>query len=137
MERYSQRRGRGAQVVEFFHSYGLPVILHTCGSTREALPLIVDAGFDGIHPMEVAAGNDAFKYAEQYGDKLIFVGGFDKRIIETHDRELIHKEVTAFIEGMKSRGARLVFASDHSISTNTDYGDFKYMVEVYREHMMY
>jgi len=126
-----------AEVIEFFHSYGLPVILHTCGSTREALPLIVEAGFDGIHPMEVAAGNDAFEYAEQYGDKLLFVGGFDKRIVETHDRELIRKEVTAFIEGMKARDARLVFASDHSISTNTDYRDFKYMVEVYREHMVY
>ena len=45
--------------------------------------------------------------------------------------------MTAFIEGMKARGARLVFASDHSISTNTDYDDFRHMVEVYREHMRY
>ena len=39
--------------------------------------------------------------------------------------------------GMKARGARFVFGSDHSISTNTDYEDFRYMVEVYREHMLY
>jgi uroporphyrinogen decarboxylase len=125
------------EAVDFFHSYGLPVILHTCGSTAEALPLIVEAGFDGLNPMEVAAGNDIFRFAERYGDKLVFVGGFDKRIVETHDKPLIRRKVIEFMRGMKSRGARFVFASDHSISTNTDYEDFRYMVEVYREEMMY
>jgi len=38
---------------------------------------------------------------------------------------------------MKARGARFVFASDHSISTNTDYADFLYAHQVYREHRLY
>ena len=125
------------EVVDFFHSYGLPVVLHTCGNTVEAMPLVVQAGFDGLNPMEVAAGNDTLAFAEQYGDDLVFVGGFDKRIIESHDKALIRREVTDYVEGMKARGARFVFGSDHSISTNTDYEDFRYMVEVYREHMLY
>jgi len=125
------------EVVDFFHSYGLPVVLHTCGSTTEAVPLILQAGFDGLNPMEVAAGNDTLRFAEQYGDRLVFLGGFDKRIIESHDKALIRRKVADYIEGMKARGARLVFGSDHSISTNTDYADFRYMVEVYREHMLY
>jgi uroporphyrinogen decarboxylase len=125
------------EVVDFFHSYGLPVVLHSCGSATEAMPLIVEAGFDGLHPMEVAAGNDTFRYAEQYGDRLVFIGGFDKRILESHDHERIRKEVTAFVRGMKERGARYVFASDHSISTNTDYQDFRCALEAYRENMMY
>ena len=123
------------EVVDFFHSYGLPVVFHTCGSTREALPLIAEAGFDGLNPMEVAAGNDTLEFAERYGDKFVFIGGFDKRIIESHDRELIRREVSRFMEGMKARGARFVFASDHSISTNVDYQDYLYTLEVYREHM--
>ena len=125
------------EVVDFFHSYGLPVVLHSCGSQREALPLIVEAGFDGLNPMEVAAGNDILEYAEQYGDRFVFVGGFDKRIIESHDRDLIRREVSAFMTGMKARGARFLFGSDHSISTNTNYEDYQYAIEVYREHMAY
>jgi len=125
------------EIVAFFHSYGLPVIMHTCGSTSEALPLIIEAGFDGLHPMERAAGNDPFEFAEEYADDLVFIGGLDKRILETHDRDLIRREVAALIDGMKERGARYVFASDHSISTNTDYDDFTCMLEVYREHMLY
>jgi hypothetical protein len=38
---------------------------------------------------------------------------------------------------MKALGARFVFASDHSISTNVAYADFAYALDVYREHMAY
>jgi len=126
-----------AEMVEFFHAYDLPVVLHTCGYTAEALPLIVQAGFDALHPMEVKAGNDTLKFAEQYGEDLAFVGGLDERVFESGDRDLIRREVVRLVEGMKDRGARYVFGSDHSISTNVDYEDFLYAIEVYREHMTY
>ncbi|HRU04685.1 MAG TPA: uroporphyrinogen decarboxylase family protein [Candidatus Brocadiia bacterium] len=122
------------EVVDFFHTYGLKVVLHSCGSQREALPLIVECGFDGLNPMEVAAGNDIFEYAEKYGDKLVFVGGFDKRLLETHDHDLIRREVAKFMNGMKERGARFVFASDHSISTNVHYADYLCAFQAYQEH---
>jgi len=126
-----------AEVIDLFHSYGTKVVLHSCGYAMSILDQIVEAGFDGLNPMEVAAGNDIFKAAEDYGDKLVFVGGFDKRIFETHDKDLIRTEVTKFMKGMKERGARFFFGSDHSISTNTDYEDYMCAIETYREHMMY
>jgi len=126
-----------AELVAFFHSYDLPVVLHTCGYTEPAIPLILDAGFDALNPMEVKAGNDPLKFADQYGDRLAFVGGLDARVLESGDRGLIRREVTNLIEGMKQRGASYVYASDHSISTNVDYEDFKFAIEVYKEHMMY
>jgi uroporphyrinogen decarboxylase len=126
------------QMVDYFHGYNLPVVLHTCGSTAEALPLIVEAGFDALNPMErKALDNEPFVFAEKYGDKLAFVGGLDARVFESNDKESIKKEVVHYIEGMKARGARLLFASDHSISTNTRYDSYRYAVDIYREHMMY
>jgi uroporphyrinogen decarboxylase len=126
------------EVIDFFHSYDLPVVLHTCGSTALALPLIVEVGFDALNPMErKARDNDPFTFAEKYGDRIAFVGGLDARVFETNDKDIIRREVTHYIEGMKERGARLVFASDHSISTNTRYDSYRYALEVYREHMMY
>jgi uroporphyrinogen decarboxylase len=126
------------EMVDFFHAYGLPVVLHTCGSTAQALPLIVEAGFDALNPMErKAKDNDPFVFAEKYGDRLAFIGGLDARVFESNDRDIIRREVAAYIEGMKARGARLVFCSDHSISTNTRYESYCYALEVYREHMLY
>jgi uroporphyrinogen decarboxylase len=126
------------ELVAFFHAYNLPVVLHTCGSTAQALPLIIEAGFDGLNPMErKAKDNDPFVFAEKYGDRLVFIGGLDTRVFETNDKEIIRKEVAAYIDGMKARGARLVFASDHSISTNTRYDSYRYALDVYREYMYY
>jgi uroporphyrinogen decarboxylase len=127
-----------AELVDFFHGYDLPVVLHTCGSTAQAVPLIIEAGFDALHPMErKAKGNDPFEFAEKYGDKLAFVGGLDARIFETNDKSIIQREVADYVKGMKERGARLVFASDHSISTNTNYESYLYGLGVYRENMLY
>jgi len=125
------------ELVEFFHGYDLPVVFHSCGGIEQALPLIVEAGFDGLNPMEVKSGCDALRFAERYADKLAFIGGLDARILESGDRERIRREVVALIDGMKARGARYVFASDHSLSTNVAYADFLYALDVYREHMAY
>ncbi len=122
-----------AELVDFFHGYDLPVVLHSCGYQAPMIPLAIEAGFDGLNPMEVKAGNDIFAYAEKYGDKLAFVGGFDAVILESSDRELIRRRVIDFMVGMKKRGARFVYGSDHSLSTNIDYDDFLYSLEVYRE----
>ncbi|NUQ71438.1 MAG: hypothetical protein HUU17_11540 [Chthonomonadales bacterium] len=126
-----------AEMIDFFHAYDLPVILHSCGYQAPALPLIVEAGFDALNPMEVKAGNRIFDFVEKYGDRLAFVGGLDERILESGDRDTIRRGVTDFIQGMKARGARFAFASDHSVSTNVAYADFVYAFEVYREQMTY
>jgi uroporphyrinogen decarboxylase len=126
-----------AEMVEFFHAKGLPVVLHSCGKTTDALPLIVEAGFDAVNPMEVKAGNDLFAFAEQYGDRLAFVGGLDVRYLETNDREIIRREVTRVVEGMKARGARYVFGTDHSVTPLVTYDSYRYALDVYREHMAY
>ena len=34
------------EFIGFFKDYGLPVILHTCGDVRKAVPLIIETGFD-------------------------------------------------------------------------------------------
>ena len=127
-----------ANLVSFFHSYNLPVVLHSCGSVAQALPLIVEAGFDALNPMErKAKDNDPFVFAEKYGDRLAFVGGLDARIFETNDRDIIRREMVSYLTGMKDRGARLVFASDHSLSPLIRYDTYRFVVDVFHENMEY
>jgi len=121
-----------AEMVEFFHGYDLPVVFHSCGYQEPMIPLAVAAGFDALNPMEAKAGNDILDYAERYGEDLCFVGGLDARVLESGDRALIEREVTALITGMSDRGARFVYGSDHSLSTNIDYDDFVFSLDVYR-----
>ena len=121
------------EMVDFVHGYGLPVLLHACGGITDAVPLVVQAGFDGLNPMEVKAGCDVVRFAEQYGDRLLFLGGLDARIFESGDRDLIRTSVIDLTDTMRTLGARFVFGSDHSISTNVQYADYQYAVEVFRD----
>lgn len=122
-----------AELVSFFHEYDLPVVFHSCGYQEPMIPLAIEAGFDALNPMEVKAGNDILKYAEKYGDELVFVGGFDARILESGDRDEIQRGVTDLINGMRERGARFVYGSDHSLSSNVDYDDFMFSLKVYQD----
>ncbi len=125
------------EMVSFFHSYGLVVVLHTCGLAEPILPHVLEAGFDALHPMEVKAGNDPLRIASKYGDRLALIGGLDARVLESGDRRRTEKEVTKLTEGMKSRGAPYIFSSDHSLSTHVDYRDFCFALKTYRDHAAY
>jgi uroporphyrinogen decarboxylase len=125
-----------AEINGFFHGKGLKVVLHSCGDVTNAIPLIIDAGFDGLQPMEVKAGCDPFAIAETYGNKLVLIGGLDVRVLETNQKELICKEVENLIGGMKKRNARYIFHSDHSITPNVRYDSYRYALDVYEKNKM-
>ncbi|MCW5941838.1 MAG: hypothetical protein KIS66_06385 [Fimbriimonadaceae bacterium] len=119
------------ELVAWFHSLGLRVHFHSCGNVTEALPLIVEAGFDSLNPMEVKAGCDLGSFVRDYGDRLAFVGGFDVRVLETNDGATIQSSVGAHLEAMKRIGARYVFASDHSIPPSVSYDAYRWALEAF------
>ena len=125
------------EIIDFLHSHGLKVILHACGGLTEAVPMVVEAGFDAIDPLEVAAGCNLVEFARRSDNRLVFSGGFDKRILESGDRGAIKKEIVALTQAVRDHGIRYVFSIDHSISTNADYADYQYLLDVLRANWHY
>lgn len=59
-------------------SYGLKVVLHSCGSIAKVIPSLLEAGMDALHPLQArAAGMEAEHLARQFRGDLIFIGGVD------------------------------------------------------------
>jgi hypothetical protein len=56
---------------------GIKIIFHSDGNTMEILDELIDAGIDGLHPIEPAAGMDLAYLKCHYGENLILVGGVD------------------------------------------------------------
>jgi uroporphyrinogen decarboxylase len=124
-----------AEIVSFFNDeYGLPVLFHSDGKLHQALPMILEAGFVGLHPLERKAGCDLIEFADKYGDQLIFIGGLDVRILETNDRELIKREIKQLLEAMKTRQVGYVFGSDHTITPTVRYDTYRFALDTYMEH---
>ena len=56
---------------------GMFVLQHSCGYIDKLLPYMVDAGLNGIHALEPAAGVDLANLKETLGDRIAFLGGID------------------------------------------------------------
>jgi uroporphyrinogen decarboxylase len=72
-------------LVEQAHHYGLKVIYHSCGSVAAAIPDMIDAGVDAIHPIQALATDmEPENLRFQYGDKVSFCGGVDTQELLVH-----------------------------------------------------
>lgn len=71
---------------------------HSDGNIEPIIAMLIEAGFNGLNPLEPRCGLDLVTLREQYGKKLIFFGGVcntrilphgSKKEIEAHVRPLI------------------------------------------------
>jgi len=61
---------------------GCPIIdMDSDGYIGELIPVWIDAGINVCDPIEVAAHNDIVAFREQFGRKMAYTGGIDKRAI--------------------------------------------------------
>ena len=125
------------ELCAYFHNRGMPVILHSCGGITEAVPEIIEAGFDCLQPMEAKAGVDVVSLATRYGNQLSFMGNIDIRVLEEGDKDRIEREVGGKMEALKSLGAAYFLHTDHSVSPRVSFGSYKYALDVFRAHCSY
>lgn len=61
---------------------GVPVLaMDSDGFVGELIPIWIEAGFNVCDPIEVAAGNDLVAYRREFGRRMGFRGGIDKRAL--------------------------------------------------------
>lgn len=66
------------KLVNQAHIYGLKVFYHSCGSIVLAIPSMIRAGVDVIHPIQaLAAGMDPANLKEKFDGQISFCGGVD------------------------------------------------------------
>ncbi|MBQ3574774.1 MAG: methyltransferase [Clostridia bacterium] len=66
------------RLIDIAHSYGVKVVYHSCGSIVDAIPLLIEAGVDIIHPIQaLAEGMQPDNLKAKFGGKVAFCGGVD------------------------------------------------------------
>ena len=66
------------KLIDLAHSYGVKVLYHSCGSIVEAIPLLIEAGVDIIHPIQAkAAGMQPENLKAKFDGQVAFCGGVD------------------------------------------------------------
>ncbi len=122
------------KLTDLFHRNGIDVILlDSDGDARLLIPLLLDAGVNGIWSLEVAAGMDAVALRKQYGRDLILAGGIDKRIIASGDEGAIQQELKSKVPYLMSEGGYIA-SLDHLVPPNTPLQAFSYYAGLMREY---
>jgi uroporphyrinogen decarboxylase len=124
------------ELCRFFHSHGMPVILHTCGRVKDLIPYFIEEGIDCIQPLEVKAGMDLIELKGEYGDKIAFMGGIDVRLMAIEDPKPIEKEIKEKITVAKEGGG-YIYHSDHSIPKNVSFQQYKRVIELAKKYGQY
>jgi uroporphyrinogen decarboxylase len=63
--------------IEPLHEAGIKVIFHSDGNLWQIMDDLLDAGIDGLNPLEPIASMELEPLKKRYGDRLILVGGID------------------------------------------------------------
>jgi uroporphyrinogen decarboxylase len=124
------------RMCDFFHSKGMPVILHTDGDVRRLIPMLIEAGFDCLQPLEVKAGMDLVDLKKRYGDKLAFMGGIDVRAMADPDPAVIEKEIATKIPVAK-KGGGYIYHADHSVPDNVSFQQYCRVIELVKRYGSY
>jgi uroporphyrinogen decarboxylase len=114
------------------HENGAQVIYHTDGKIEKAIPLLIEAGFDCLQPMEVKAGVDVRGLKVNYGTQLAFMGNIDARLFQENDLAGLEAELRAKIPAAM-KGSGYIYHSDHSIPPGTQLKTYQFAIDLVRE----
>lgn len=121
------------EMARLCHEHDMLLILHCDGDVRKFIPLLIEAGFDCIEPLEARTGTDVRELKPLYGDQISFFGNINMDVLATGDRAAIRHEVVSKIEVAKVGGG-YIHQSDHSVPPTVSYEAYCYWMELAREH---
>ena len=123
------------RICDAAHAHGLPTIYHGCGDSSVLFEDMIEAGVDGYNPLEAKAGLDVVELKRQFGDRWVFNGNIDVRVLATNDRDAVRREVLRKLNAAKGGG--FILQSDHSMPDNVAPDTYDYVIQLAREHGTY
>jgi len=116
---------------DFCHERGWELLIHCDGYVGEFIPLLLEAGFDCIQPLEARAGNDVREYKRLYGRRIAFFGNVSADVM-ARSKEEIREEVASKLAVAKEGGGYL-YHSDHSINPLISFENYRYTIQLVKE----
>ena len=115
------------------HKFGKKAMLHSCGAIGRVIPTLIDAGMDGLHPLQAkAVGMDAATLAREYKGKIVFMGGIDTQHLLIHATPQEIKDEVRRVKDLL--GPHLIVSPSHeAILPNVPLANVIAMAEATRE----
>ncbi len=108
--------------IDLGHDYGLKVMMHCCGGFRPLIPLLIEAGLDGLHALQPnCAGMESAGLKRDFGDKIVLNGAIDSHhvLIDGPSPDFVRAKTKEVLDIMAPQGGYIASASHDTILEET------------------
>ena len=93
----------------------VPIIMHSDGHVSDLVEACVEAGINGLHPIQRTAGMDIAQIKQKFGDKITIFGNVDNSdLLVNGSPKEVEQQVKECIR-LAAKGGGYCLGSDHSI----------------------
>jgi len=127
------------RLIDMGHAYRLKVQLHCCGGFAPLIPLMIEAGLDGLHAVQPSClGMDLQTLKDDFGDRILFNGAIDAQgVLLDGTPAKVRKESRKVLKIMMPGGGYVGGASHDAILEDTPVENVAAMFETIREFGVY
>jgi uroporphyrinogen decarboxylase len=111
-------------------------MLHCDGDVRAFIPLVIEAGFEVIQPLEARAGNDVRELKRLWGDRITLMGNINADVLANGSEQDIRKEVLSKLSVAKEGGG-YIYHIDHSVPPTVSLKNYALLMALLHEHGHY
>lgn len=108
------------EVADCARACGVTVLtVDSDGCVMELVPLLVECGFNSLHPFEAKAHNDLFALREEFPELIMF-GWLEKEVVNEGNEHLIEPEIRGKVPPLLAKG-RYFPNGDHGLQPMVTY----------------
>jgi uroporphyrinogen decarboxylase len=110
------------RLIDLGHQYNKYVMMHCCGSFRQLIPDLIDAGLDGLHALQPdTVGMEPAGLKRDFGKDIVLNGAVDSHniLISGASPEFVYAETAKVLKTMKPGGGYICSASHDYILEET------------------
>lgn len=109
--------------VQAIKASGCPIVsVDSDGYIAQLIPIWIEAGINCCEPIEVAAGNDIVAYRRQFGKRMAYRGGIDKRALAAGG-DVMRAEVMRVVPPLLEEGG-FIPGCDHGVPPDISWPNF-------------
>lgn len=119
------------QIVPVIKTHGVKVMVDTDGQLESMIPWLLDAGVEGIYPLERQSGVDVSRIRRNH-PQFIMMGGYDKMIMSRGETEM-RQEFERLLPVMKSGG--YIPSVDHQTPPGVSLENYQCYIRLFKEYV--
>ena len=118
------------RVIPHIKKYGVRVLIDSDGDITSMIPWMMEAGIEGVYPLERQAGVDIAHIRNMY-PKFLMMGGFDKMVMPLEE-DAIRAEFDRILPVMKSGG--YIPSVDHQTPPGVSFVNYCIYIRLFEEY---